>query len=89
MQLWINFFTVITVTDELNAFKVFETLNACGVRLSSTDLLKNYLFSVVHGEEPHELEMKTLEERSLKLSDKPLSQKQRLFCFFRQTLSHL
>lgn len=41
------FFTVITVTDELNAYKVFETLNARGVRLSSTDLLKNYLFSVV------------------------------------------
>ena len=36
------FFTVITVTDELNAFKVFETLNARGVRLSATDLLKNY-----------------------------------------------
>ena len=30
------FFTVISVTDELNAFKVFETLNARGVRLSST-----------------------------------------------------
>ena len=39
------FFTVITVTDEMNAFKVFETLNARGVRLSATDLLKNYLFS--------------------------------------------
>lgn len=42
------FFTVITVNDELNAYKVFETLNARGVRLSSTDLLKNYLFSVIH-----------------------------------------
>lgn len=41
------FFTVITVSDELNAYKVFETLNARGVRLSSTDLLKNYLFSVL------------------------------------------
>ena len=40
-------FTRITVSDELNAFKVFETLNARGVRLSSTDLVKNYLFSVV------------------------------------------
>lgn len=38
------FFTVITVNNELNAYKVFETLNARGVRLSSTDLLKNYLF---------------------------------------------
>lgn len=40
------FFTVITVSDELNAFRVFETLNARGVQLSSSDLLKNYLFSV-------------------------------------------
>jgi len=57
------FFTVITVTDELNAFKVFETLNARGVRLSSTDLLKNYLFSVVSGESPHETELKAIEDR--------------------------
>lgn len=57
------FFTVITVTDELNAFKVFETLNARGVRLSATDLLKNYLFSLVSSSELHESEMKALEER--------------------------
>lgn len=59
------FFTVITVTDELNAYKVFETLNARGVRLSATDLLKNYLFSVLHGPTPsqHEHEMRALEER--------------------------
>ena len=42
------FFTVITVSDELNAYKVFETLNTRGVRLSSADLLKNYFFSVVN-----------------------------------------
>ncbi len=41
------FFTVIFVGDELNAYKVFETLNARGVQLSSADLLKNYLFSIV------------------------------------------
>lgn len=40
-------FTVIEVNDALNAFKVFETLNARGVRLSPADLLKNHLFSVV------------------------------------------
>ncbi|MBK1621481.1 hypothetical protein CKO42_24330 [Lamprobacter modestohalophilus] len=57
------FFTVITVTDELNAFKVFETLNARGVRLSSTDLLKNYLFSVISTQETHETELRALEER--------------------------
>ena len=57
------FFTVITVTDELNAFKVFETLNARGVRLSATDLLKNYLFSVVSRGGAHESEIEALENR--------------------------
>lgn len=56
------FFTVITVTDELNAFKVFETLNARGVRLSSTDLLKNYLFSIISSEDIHEIEIQALED---------------------------
>ena len=57
------FFTVITVTDELNAYKVFETLNARGVRLSATDLLKNYLFSVLDRGNQNEHELRTLEER--------------------------
>ncbi|MBX3617073.1 DUF262 domain-containing protein [Nitrosomonas sp.] len=57
------FFTVISVTDELNAYKVFETLNARGVRLSSTDLLKNYLFSVLHRDGEHAHEMNALEDR--------------------------
>lgn len=57
------FFTVITVTDELNAFKVFETLNARGVRLSSTDLLKNYLFSIVHAAGSHPTEMNEVEAK--------------------------
>ncbi len=38
-------FIAISVDDELNAYTVFETLNARGLELSSTDLLKNYLFS--------------------------------------------
>ncbi len=64
------FFTVISVTDELNAFKVFETLNARGVRLSSTDLLKNYLFSAVHSPGEHENEMRALEEQWESIIDK-------------------
>jgi len=36
---------LITVDDDLNAYTVFETLNARGLELSATDLLKNYLFS--------------------------------------------
>lgn len=57
------FFTVITVTDELNAYKVFETLNARGVRLSATDLLKNYLFSVLDRGGPDDHELRSLEDR--------------------------
>ena len=40
-------FTIIEIGDELNAYKVFETLNARGVKLSSSDLLKNHLFSLI------------------------------------------
>jgi len=38
-------FIRIAVDNELNAYTVFETLNARGLELSATDLLKNYLFS--------------------------------------------
>jgi uncharacterized protein with ParB-like and HNH nuclease domain len=55
------FFTVIEVTDQINAFKVFETLNARGVQLSASDLLKNYLFSVVDETNPHISEIEELE----------------------------
>jgi len=56
-------FILITVDDELNAYTVFETLNARGLELSATDLLKNYLFSKV--KVPSDLE--TLQRRWRKL----------------------
>ena len=40
-------FILITVEDELDAYTVFETLNARGLELTTADLLKNYLFSKV------------------------------------------
>jgi len=40
-------FTKIVVQDDLNAYKVFETLNARGVQLSTPDLIKNHLFSII------------------------------------------
>jgi hypothetical protein len=40
-------FTKIIVPDDLNAYKVFETLNSRGVQLSTPDLLKNFLFSII------------------------------------------
>ena len=69
------FFTVITVTDELNAYKVFETLNSRGVRLSSTDLLKNYLFSVLDTNSEAQYELDILEKRWLQLEAKLQSEK--------------
>lgn len=57
------FFNVISVNEELNAYKVFETLNARGISPSSSDLLKNHLFSVLFGDKDHLHEMKVLEDR--------------------------
>ena len=68
-------FTVIEVTDQLNAFKVFETLNARGVQLSSSDLLKNYLFSVVDETNPHKIEIEELESLWSKVLGKLGNQK--------------
>lgn len=44
-------FTIIEVSDDLNAYKVFETLNARGVKLSTSDLLKNFLFSIADSDD--------------------------------------
>ena len=42
-------FTKIVTQDNINAYKVFETLNARGVQLSTPDLLKNHIFSILTG----------------------------------------
>ena len=52
-------FILIQVDDDLNAYTIFETLNARGIELSSTDLLKNYLFSRVK----HKLDLKSLQRK--------------------------
>jgi uncharacterized protein with ParB-like and HNH nuclease domain len=44
-------FITIKVEDELNAYTVFETMNARGEDLTATDLLKNYLFSRIKSED--------------------------------------
>lgn len=63
------YFTQIVVNDEMNAFRVFETLNARGVQLSSSDLLKNYLFSLVDKNNTHPSRIEILEEKWAKLTD--------------------
>ena len=56
-------FILITVDDELNAYTIFETLNARGLELTTTDLLKNYLFSRISV--PSDLEVVQRRWRSL------------------------
>lgn len=41
------YFTTILVADEASAYLIFETLNARGVHLAPTDLIKNYLCAVL------------------------------------------
>jgi hypothetical protein len=58
------FFTVISVLLMSSMpIKVFETLNARGIRLSSVDLLKNHLYLCCMTIKDYLLEMKTLEDR--------------------------
>ncbi len=61
------FFTSIIVRDDIDAYKVFETLNARGVKLSSADLLKNYLFSKVNAQSAGEVE--SLELKWYRIND--------------------
>ena len=56
-------FTALRVQDHESAFVIFETLNARGVELSSPDLLKNHLFSIVHEADPSEHTLRQIEER--------------------------
>lgn len=59
-------FIVIQVPDDVSAYTVFETLNARGLQLTATDLLKNYVFSLV-AKVPSDLEL--MEQRWTQLID--------------------
>lgn len=43
-------FIQVKVQDEVSAYTVFETLNARGTELTPTDLLKNYVFSLLQND---------------------------------------
>lgn len=60
-------FTQIIVDNDLDAFKVFETLNARGVKLSTADLLKNYLFKLTH--QLGEIDLEEAERRWQNITD--------------------
>lgn len=82
------FFTTIIVNDELNAFRVFETLNARGVQLSSADLLKNYLFSLVDANTSHQENIMTLENRWSELTNNVKTEKLPEFLRYYWNSSH-
>ena len=91
-------FILITVDDELDAYTLFETLNARGLELTTTDLLKNYFFSKVST--PHDIDALKRRWRSLiatvtqqrfpdflryhLLCEEPKIRRQRLFKLVRQ-----
>ena len=81
-------FTQIVVNDEMNAFRVFETLNARGVQLSSADLLKNYLFSKVDSETTHSSRIETLERKWSRLTDNIKAEKLPEFLRYYWNMQH-
>ena len=81
-------FTQIVVNDEMNAFRVFETLNARGVQLSSADLLKNYLFSKVDSDTTHSSRIDTLERKWSKLTDNIKAEKLPEFLRYYWNMQH-
>ena len=82
------YFTQIVVSDEMNAFRFFETLNARGVQLSSADLLKNYLFSKVDGELTHSSRIDTLERKWSQLTDNIKAEKLPEFLRYYWNIQH-
>ena len=57
------FFTTIIVRDGAKAYTIFETLNARGVRLSTPDLVKNYIFQTIDSNKDlHDEKIKNLED---------------------------
>ena len=81
-------FTQIVVNDEMNAFRVFETLNARGVQLSSADLLKNYLFSKVDSNTTHSSRIDTLERKWSILTDNIKAEKLPEFLRYYWNMQH-
>ncbi len=63
------YFTTIIVNDEVNAYTIFETLNARGVQLSTPDLLKNYLLSLAAREVSHGTVIDELDETWEKITE--------------------
>ena len=63
-------FTTITVGEDTNAYVIFETLNARGVKLSTPDLVKNYIFSIIDKKHNlHDSSIETLDRQWANIVD--------------------
>lgn len=62
-------FIQILVEDDLSAYTVFETLNARGLELTTTDLLKNYLLSLSSTSDLDQKLAKEQWERIIQITD--------------------
>lgn len=62
-------FIQIVVEDQLSAYTVFETLNARGIELTVTDLLKNYLLSLTARSEIDKQQAKEQWQRIIRITD--------------------
>lgn len=75
LSTWIDFIEnaveviLLTVPDDVNAYVMFETLNDRGLRVSQSDLVKNYLFSETAGRIAEAQERWTLMNGTLEAID--------------------
>lgn len=55
----------VEVQDQATAYRIFETMNDRGLKLSAADLVKNYLYSLLDEKQPDQSEQITLRWQSM------------------------
>jgi len=55
----------VEVQDQATAYRIFETMNDRGLKLSAADLIKNYLYSLLDEKQPDQSEQITLRWQSM------------------------
>lgn len=71
LQKWLDFLESgarviwVEVQDQATAYRIFETMNDRGLKLSAADLVKNYLYSLLDEKQPDQSEQITLRWQSM------------------------
>ncbi len=71
LQKWLDFLENgarviwVEVQDQATAYRIFETMNDRGLKLSAADLVKNYLYSLLDEKDPSQSEQITLRWQSM------------------------